>query len=88
MTLEQLWAVEAIAPVQPRPVCALTGLDEKLLRAYRQMPSRTVGRGISAIIMRTVTGPSETEAIRQWARMGGVVLWERELEQIANNIGV
>jgi hypothetical protein len=43
VTLEQLWTAQTHAPVQPRLLESLTGLDEALLRTYRRAPIWVVG---------------------------------------------
>jgi hypothetical protein len=88
MTPEQMWAAPAAAPVQPRPVSALTGLDEKLLHTYRVAPSWWLGRRLRPDVAGALVGEIKYEAVHQMVRMVGIALWEREQEQIADAIGV
>jgi hypothetical protein len=70
--------------VQPLPVGPVTGLDEKLLYLYRCLPSRAVGRRVLPLTTQALTGTAPYESVHQLARMAGMVLWEREFEQVAD----
>lgn len=86
--LDRLWTVRPSAPVQPRLLCAINGLDEKLLRLYRQAPARALGCRISPDVATALKSARWQPAIQQMARMAGIALWEREHGQVADSIGV
>jgi hypothetical protein len=88
MTLEQLWAVHALDPVQPHSVSEMCGLHEKLLRDHRRTSSRVIGQRISPMVLRAVDGQPELDLLQQWVRVAGVALWEREHGRIADSIGI
>ena len=88
MTPDQLWAVHPTAPVQPRPVCALTGLDEKLLHGYRHAPAWWLGQRIRPDVTTALAGETPHEAVHQMTRMAGIALWEREHGRLADSIGI
>jgi hypothetical protein len=66
----------------------VTGLDEKLLDQYRSLPSLGVGRRILPLVMKALAGREQYESLHQLARIGGVVLWEREFERVVDSIGI
>jgi hypothetical protein len=86
--LLRLWDMPLSDAVQPRPVGPVTGLDEKLLCLYRQLPSRAVGQRMLPLVGPALTGRVQYESVRQLARTGGIALWEREFGQIAESAGL
>jgi hypothetical protein len=80
--LIRLWDVPVADAVQPRAVGPMTGLDENLLYLYRCLPSRAVGGRVLPLMTQALTGSAPDH---QLACMAGVVLWEREFEQVADS---
>jgi hypothetical protein len=66
----------------------VTGLDEKLLCLYRGTQSRAVGQRVLPLVSQALAGRMPYESLQQLARMGGVALWEREFERVADSIRV
>jgi hypothetical protein len=88
LTLEQLWDVPLSEPVQPRPVDALTSLDEHLVHAYRMVSVPRIGRHIAPQVAAMLAGDVQGAASRQLARDGGFALWESEFGRTADSIGL
>jgi hypothetical protein len=74
--------------VQPRPTDALTGLDEQLVRVYRQTPGRVIGQRIAPQVTAMLAGEVQYAAVQQLVRDAGFILWELELERPADSIGI
>jgi hypothetical protein len=74
----KLWNIPMHRPVPPRPVEAMTGLDEQRLGWYRAWPVGEVASDIVPILDAWLNGKSVYEFQRQQARLAGISWFERE----------
>jgi hypothetical protein len=78
LSLYKLWNAPLVRPVPPRPVEAMTGLDEQRLGWYRAWPTGRIARDLEPVLERLLEGGPVYPFDQQQVRLAGITWWERE----------
>jgi hypothetical protein len=79
--LERLWNTSVRGAQVPHLVGPLQGVHEHLLPMWRSWSASRLGRSIAAEVGGLLDGNPAYQDRQQWARVVGIVLWEREMDR-------
>jgi hypothetical protein len=79
---ERVWTTSVRDAAVPHLVGPLTSTDEQLFGHYRTWPSWVLGQRLEPVLAGLLLRGRHThDELVQWARIAGLALWGRELEQ-------